>query len=164
MGSRQMKLGFIGSGKMATALAQGVIKSGVCPVSDILVSDAIPAAAQKLAAATGARHASSNAEVLRECDAVVLAVKPYDAISALTALPSDKPAGKLLLSIVAGLICENGDGASTVLLRRKTERRNSKMVLSLITPGRWVECSSPATKTSSLRRTVASNEVNPSPE
>ncbi len=120
MGAREMKLGFIGSGKMATALAQGVIKSGVCPASDILVSDAIPAAAQKLAAATGARHASSNAEVLRECDAVVLAVKPYDAISALTALPSDKPAGKLLLSIVAGLTIsrlEEAAGANFRVIR-----------------------------------------------
>jgi pyrroline-5-carboxylate reductase len=121
MGSRLMKLGFIGSGKMATALVKGVVKSGVCSPSDIIVSDAIPAAAEKLAATAGVRLAGSNAEVLHFADAIVLAVKPQDALAALSELPSNGQAeagpsmkwawkgddsegrGKLLLSIVAGL-------------------------------------------------------------
>ena len=48
-----MKIGFIGSGKMATALAQGVLKSGLAQPGDIIVSDAIPAVAQKLAQDAG---------------------------------------------------------------------------------------------------------------
>ena len=101
MRAGHMKLGFIGSGKMATALVQGVIKSGVCQPSDIVVSDAVPAAMQQLAAATGVRQAASNAEVIQTSDAIVLAVKPQDAIAALQKLPGSD--GKLLLSIVAGL-------------------------------------------------------------
>ena len=110
---------------MATALVQGVIKSGFCQGADIVVSDAIPAVAEKLAAATGARHAANNAEVLHFADVIVLAVKPQDAIKALKELPSngqaeagpsmkwawkgDEPGGrgKLLLSIVAGLQLSN---------------------------------------------------------
>lgn len=121
MAPRLMKLGFIGSGKMATALVHGVLKSGVCQPADIIVSDAIPSAAQKLAAATGVQLAGSNTEVLQNSDAVVLAVKPQDALAALSELPSNGQAdprpsmkwagksddsagsGKLLLSIVAGL-------------------------------------------------------------
>ena len=118
MGARHMKLGFIGSGKMATALVQGVIKSGVCLPADIIVSDAISAVSEKLAAATGAELATSNAEVFQTADVIILAVKPHDAIAALEALPSfgqadagpsmkwawkSEEAGKLLLSIVAGL-------------------------------------------------------------
>ena len=116
-----MKLGFIGSGKMATALAQGVIKSGVSQPADIIVSDAIAAVAQRLAASTGAQYAASNAEVMQLADVIVLAVKPHDALAALSDLPSTGPSeagqsmkwawktestqehGKLLLSIVAGL-------------------------------------------------------------
>ncbi len=101
MRAGHMKLGFIGSGKMATALVQGVIKSGVCQPSDIVVSDAVPAARQQLAAAKGVRQAGSNAEVIQTSDAIVLAVKPQDAIAALEKLPGSD--GKLLLSIVAGL-------------------------------------------------------------
>lgn len=86
---------------MATALVQGVLKSGVCLPSDIVVSDAVPAAMQQLAAATGVRQAASNAEVIETSDAIVLAVKPQDAIAALQKLPGT--GGKLLLSIVAGL-------------------------------------------------------------
>jgi pyrroline-5-carboxylate reductase len=112
-----MKLGFIGCGKMATALVQGVLKAGVCASSDIILSDAIPAAAEKLAKATGAASAASNAEVLVAADVLVLAVKPSDAIAAVKSLPAGQMEStmrwawksgapgesKLLLSIVAGL-------------------------------------------------------------
>jgi pyrroline-5-carboxylate reductase len=96
-----MKIGFIGSGKMATALVQGVIKSGVCKAADITVSDAIPSVATALAASSGATAVATNAELVARAEVVVLAVKPQDAIAALEALPAREPA--LLLSIVAGL-------------------------------------------------------------
>lgn len=112
-----MKLGFIGCGKMATALVHGVIKTGHCAASDLFLSDALPAAAEKLAAETGATKVDTNAEVFAASDAVVLAVKPGDALAALKSLASGsmestmrwawKSGGpgdsKLLLSIVAGL-------------------------------------------------------------
>ncbi len=121
MSERDMKIGFIGSGKMATALVQGVIKSGICQPADITVSDAIPAVAAGLAASTGATAVTTNAELLARSEVVVLAVKPQDAIAAIEALPvpgqmdggasmkwawksaDGKSAGALLLSIVAGL-------------------------------------------------------------
>ena len=117
---RHMKLGFIGSGKMATALVHGVIKSGVCQPADIIVGDAIASAAQKLATATGARLATSNEEVFHGADTVILAVKPHDALAAIAHLPSAgqaehrgaSPQGKLLLSIVAGLPIASLEDAS----------------------------------------------------
>ena len=48
-----MKLGFIGSGKMASALVRGVTQSGAISRGDILVTDIYAAAAQKLAADAG---------------------------------------------------------------------------------------------------------------
>ncbi len=112
-----MKLGFIGCGKMATALVQGVLKSGIALPGDILLADAIPAAAEKLAKATGATSVATNAELFIASDVLILAVKPGDALAALKSLAagqmestmrwawkSDGPGQtKLLLSIVAGL-------------------------------------------------------------
>jgi pyrroline-5-carboxylate reductase len=121
-----MKLGFIGSGKMATALAQGVLTAELCGPADILVSDAVPAAASSLAKLTGGRAAATNAEVVAGSEAVVLAVKPADAIAALQSLNGggmestmrwawkggESGQRRLLLSIVAGLPLERLEAAA----------------------------------------------------
>ena len=65
-----MQIGLIGCGNMGTALARGW---GV----PVLCSDAVPAAAQKLADATGGEALESNAEVAGRADLLVLCHKPY---------------------------------------------------------------------------------------
>ena len=96
-----MKLGFIGSGKMATALVQGVVQAGVIAREDIAVSDAVAAAADKLA--SGASVAvRTNDELAAASDALVLCVKPNDALAALRSVRERLP-DKLVVSIVAGL-------------------------------------------------------------
>lgn len=97
-----MTLGFIGSGKMSTALVHGVVKSGAFPVAQVAVTDTIAAAAQKLGAETGARVVATNAELASAADVLVLCVKPGDALDALRALAPTLE-GKLIVSIVAGL-------------------------------------------------------------
>ena len=95
-----MKLGFIGSGKMASALVHGVTQSGAIPREGILVTDIHPPASLKLATEAGVTALKSNAEVAAVADALVICVKPHDALAALRALDT---AGKLVISIVAGL-------------------------------------------------------------
>ena len=95
-----MNVGFIGSGKMATALVHGVIKAGAVNASNILVSDVHAPAVEKLAASSGAVIAHTNAQIARAADVIVLCVKPNDALAALREVDS---AGKLIISIVAGL-------------------------------------------------------------
>lgn len=96
-----MKLGFIGSGKMARALVQGVAEAGVVARDDIAVSDAIHAVAQKLANDSGVT-AKSNDELVAFADVLVLCVKPNDALAALRSI-RESAADKLVISIVAGL-------------------------------------------------------------
>jgi pyrroline-5-carboxylate reductase len=112
-----MTLGFIGSGKMAAALIKGVLKSGLCKPSDITVSDVHAPTAEKLHQETGVTVVATNAEVVGVSEAIVLAIKPADAIAAIETLTSQQmessmrwawkggsdKAGKLLISIVAGL-------------------------------------------------------------
>jgi pyrroline-5-carboxylate reductase len=113
-----MKLGFLGSGKMATALVQGVVHSGVISPDAILVSDAFPGVAEKLALASGAVEAT-NAELIRAADAVVLCVKPGDALDALCSIRAEAT-NKLIISIVAGLPIarlQEAAGASVRIVR-----------------------------------------------
>ncbi len=96
-----MKFGFVGSGKMATALVQGVTRSGALRREDILVSDAAPGVAEKLAAEAQVA-ASTNEELVQQAGVLVLCVKPADALDALRSLRA-AAAKKLVISIVAGL-------------------------------------------------------------
>ncbi len=97
-----MKLGFLGSGKMASALAHGVVKSGVFKGDQIIVSDVHKSAASKLAKSVEGHVAANNRELANNCDVLLLCVKPADSIHALkdACVPC---AGKLIISIVAGL-------------------------------------------------------------
>jgi pyrroline-5-carboxylate reductase len=97
-----MKLGFVGSGKMATALVSGAADSGVFARQDILVSDAVPGVAEKLAAAAQVTAVAGNDELVAQAGVLVLCVKPNDALEALRSLGT-ATADKLIISIVAGL-------------------------------------------------------------
>src|SRR4051812_24036516 len=114
-----MKLGFLGSGKMASALARGVVSSGAFAPGDVIVTDVVRAAAEALAKATGATIAPTNAELAARADHIVLCVKPQDAVSALRELGSAIH-GKLIISIVAGLsttVLEEASGHGARIVR-----------------------------------------------
>src|SRR5215210_8142682 len=64
-----MKLGLIGAGNMATALARGIGEP-------VLVTDVDAPKAQALATELGGEAVSSNAELAERADAVVLCHKP----------------------------------------------------------------------------------------
>ncbi len=105
------KLGFIGGGNMAEALAHGLIAHKLFKPSEIIVSDVAPERRRKLARALKLATTPDNAEVVREAGAVVLAVKPQTIDAVMAGLAeelakvSDKSAarGKLFISIAAGV-------------------------------------------------------------
>jgi len=98
----RMQLGFIGCGKMATALIEGVVASGVFSKNDIIVSDRYPAAMDAVAAKCGVRRSGNNTGVISEADVIVSCVKPADAAEALEAIKL-ADADKLVISIMAGV-------------------------------------------------------------
>jgi pyrroline-5-carboxylate reductase len=114
-----MKLGFIGCGKMASALLKGVLHSGLCAPGQVSASDCAPGAAEKLAAQTGIRAAASNSEVAAEADILLLCVKPQDAPGVLAELRG-RLVGKLVVSIAAGVglsVLETAAGAGVRVVR-----------------------------------------------
>ena len=71
----EQRIGFLGGGAMAQALAAGLVRTGV-PAPRLLASDPEPARRDALAQSPGIRAVGDNAEVVAASDVVVLAVKP----------------------------------------------------------------------------------------
>ena len=96
------RIGFIGCGAMAKALAGGLLEAGV-PASQIRASDPFAAARESFAAAIGARTCESNGEVVGDSDLVVLAVKPGSVGEVLAGLDPAASARPIWVSIAAGV-------------------------------------------------------------
>lgn len=96
-------IGFLGSGQMATALATGWARAGLLDTARSLAADPYPAARVKFEQQTGVRAVATNAEVVKACDVLILAVKPQIVAAALAEARSHITPGHLVVSIAAGL-------------------------------------------------------------
>ena len=97
------KIGFIGGGKMASAVIKGIINSKWAAPSEIIVSDKNTAALEALKTGFGVNTASSNSEVIKNADIVLFAVKPFvmrDILDETKGFITEK---HLVLSIAAGI-------------------------------------------------------------
>jgi len=98
---KNINIGFIGAGNMATALIGGLCNSGF-KGSQVYVSDRDEGKLQPLAKTFQLNICANNQALLDECQVVVLAVKPQ----AMQALINDLQVGnekRLYLSIAAGI-------------------------------------------------------------
>ena len=113
----RMRYAFLGAGKMAMALIQGMLRANLCSASEITVSSRSRTGLENLAEATAVRAAASNAEAVAEADTVLLCVKPRDALRAMEEA-GEALEGRLLLSVVTGLkisaLCEAGAGCRVI--------------------------------------------------
>jgi pyrroline-5-carboxylate reductase len=97
-------LGFIGAGRMATALAMGCIRSGLAPPQRVLASDPAQAARANFGREIpGARLVVDNAAVLAGAETIMLAVKPQMMSSVLAEIRPHVTAKHFLISIAAGV-------------------------------------------------------------
>ncbi len=98
-----MKLGFIGTGFMGSAMLRGVLNSGLFRARDLYIYDVDNKKTAELSKELGINIASSEAEVAEFSDAVILAVKPDVVKSALEACKDKFNHGRILISIAAGI-------------------------------------------------------------
>ncbi|MBS3731917.1 MAG: pyrroline-5-carboxylate reductase [Desulfobacterales bacterium] len=76
MSPQDRKIGFIGAGNMAEAMIGALINTGQAAARDIYVSDISRQRVSALAETYRATPAANNAQIVADCDIVVLAVKP----------------------------------------------------------------------------------------
>jgi pyrroline-5-carboxylate reductase len=101
--SESNRIGFLGAGKMATALAQGWINAGLTAAEQVCASDPVSAARAHFAERTGAAALSENARVVAQSNVVVLAVKPQNIAELLGEIRPSLQVTHLLISIAAGI-------------------------------------------------------------
>ena len=95
-------IGFIGAGNMGYALIKGLINSGY-PSENIKACDLNEDLLQKRSKEFGINVYIDNAELLKACDVVVLAVKPQVLTKVCTGLRNSITPNHLVISIVAGI-------------------------------------------------------------
>lgn len=100
----QLKIGFVGTGKMATALAQGFVTSGL-PAARVCGTDPVAASRDAFLQAVEEADVSNNVSVLQSADVVFLAVKPQVLQSVAESIAAQLT-GKLVVSIAAGVCLE----------------------------------------------------------
>jgi len=101
--SAALQIGFLGAGKMATALARGFLRAGLSSPAELIGSDPYEAARGAFARATNARVTASNWEVLRAASVLLLAVIPDQVSDVLTEIRPQFTENHLLISIAAGV-------------------------------------------------------------
>ena len=95
------KLGFIGMGNMAQALALGFIESGSIEKADVFAYAPHQDKLQKNAQRIGFTPCTGLKELAEKCDTLVMACKPYQIEDVIAELQDVLP-GKALASIAAG--------------------------------------------------------------
>lgn len=106
-----MKLGIIGVGHLAVSILEGLMRAGHLP-GDIVLSPR--GHGRQMAHDHGFALATDNAQIVRDCDAILVAVRPDQAASAVRGLPWRE--GQIMLSACAGVALSELDvgGATPV--------------------------------------------------
>lgn len=96
-------IGFLGTGRMATALAQGIVRAGLVTASRVVGADVEAPAREAFSQATGARTVPSNLDVVSAATTILVAVKPAQVPAVLQEVSAALTPGHLVISIAAGV-------------------------------------------------------------
>lgn len=97
------KIGFIGGGKMATAIMKGIINSNWCDCKNIIVSDKNENALETLKETYNVSTTTKNVEVIKNSNIVLFAVKPFVLRDVLNEIKPYITKEHIILSIAAGI-------------------------------------------------------------
>lgn len=97
------KIGFIGAGKMGGAILKAIVSTGFVCAQNVVISEPNAQIARCFESELGVKLASSNSELAKNVDMVVIATKPYLVDKVLKEISSSLNPHALILSIAAGI-------------------------------------------------------------
>lgn len=100
---RNKKIGIIGAGNMGEALIRGLIASRAISPSQILIFDVDSKKSSAIADRYKSKKASSNEDLTKRSDIIIIAVKPQNIDLVLHEVAVEMNARKLAVSIAAGV-------------------------------------------------------------
>jgi pyrroline-5-carboxylate reductase len=107
-----IKIGLMGAGRMATALARGFVRAEIVPAGSIVATDPSEEARKAFSGEVpGTTVGANSAADVARTDVVILAVKPQQMNEALAAIRGAIGSNALVVSIAAGVTIERLEGA-----------------------------------------------------
>jgi pyrroline-5-carboxylate reductase len=97
------KIGVVGSGKIGSAIARGMIRAGLVSRDQVMASDVSEALRQALAKELGVKTTPDNGEACEFANIVILAVKPQLVDTVVKEIAGKLARTKLLISVAAGV-------------------------------------------------------------
>ncbi|MGN1378353.1 MAG: pyrroline-5-carboxylate reductase [Dorea sp.] len=97
-----MKLGFIGTGNMASAIMGGIIKNQVVPAEEIIGADLFAPGRERVKEQFGIHVTDSNKEVVEKAEVIVLSVKPQFYASVIAEIKDDVRENQIIITIAPG--------------------------------------------------------------
>lgn len=97
------KIGFIGAGKMGGAILKAIISKGFVSAENVVISEPNAQTARCFEAELDVKLASSNSDLAKGVDLVVLCTKPYLVKKVLKEISSSLNSHTLVLSVAAGI-------------------------------------------------------------
>ncbi|MDD2438697.1 MAG: pyrroline-5-carboxylate reductase [Methanosarcinaceae archaeon] len=105
------KLGFIGAGKMGSALIRGIVNAGIVEPAQVGASDLYAPALNALKEELGIWISTDNVPLIRNSEILILAVKPQVLGKVLEKIKPEIDSSKLVISIAAGVPIETYEKA-----------------------------------------------------
>ena len=99
----RIKIGFIGYGNMAQAIAKGVIKAGLVRASEVFVTDVDPEKKELATNEMGFMSAYTPDQIAWTADVLIVAVKPHQYKDAIDEFKHRLHKDTIVVSIAAGL-------------------------------------------------------------
>ncbi|MBX9577644.1 MAG: pyrroline-5-carboxylate reductase [Chthoniobacterales bacterium] len=100
------KIAFLGSGRIARALIQGLLKTESVAPNEIIVTSHSGVSAKRLAEEFGVTSATSNDQAIEATSIIILCTKPAQALATITASQKSLT-NKLLVSMATGIRSED---------------------------------------------------------
>ncbi len=94
------KIGFIGMGNMGYAILQGVLSKYA--KEDLIFSSKSQEKKERIKAKTGVDYTEDNASLAKNCEILVLAIKPQMYDTVFLEIAKDMPSGQVVISLAPG--------------------------------------------------------------